>query len=139
MDEKLQAFRWRGPGALHIQRPTGERIVVPAYKAGEIEKLCIVKDPENLAALGAARIAEFIKNSQAEAVNWVDNLANMIRDDSGPDLADAKQAQEIATESAAVSKSRADQAKADKDAKVPGSDTGAKVPSAQPSSVDFRV
>ena len=138
MADKLQAFRWKGPGVLHIQLPTGERIVVPAYEPGSIEKACIVRKSENLSALGAPRIAEFIKDGKAEAVNWVEGLEGMLKEDNGPALADAVQAQEIATESASVSKSREDQAKADKEAKIPGSDTGAQLPSSQTSSVDFR-
>ena len=118
-DEKLQAFRWKGPGVLHIQRAAGERRVVPAYEPGQIEKACIVKDPENLAALGAARITEFIASKQAEPVNWVEGLAGMLKEDSPEALVDAKQADEIAQKAAKDSASVAVAAKAEKKAGNP--------------------
>jgi hypothetical protein len=125
MGEKLQTFRWKGPGVLHIQRLDGERRVIPAYEAGQIEKACIVKDSDNLEALGAARIAEFLRPGpngeppMAEAVNWVEGLTNALREDKGPALDDAKQADEIAQKAAKDSASVEKQAKAEKAAGNP--------------------
>jgi len=80
---EVKAFRWKGPGVLHIKgRPDGKLIVVPPYEPGVIEHGCIVKDPVNIAALGQDRIASLIAAGQAEIVTWTDQIKGFVREDA---------------------------------------------------------
>ena len=61
----VKAFRWLGgnpPGVLHV-RVAGE---VTTYGPGDL-----VKEAAHLAELGEQRVADFIKEGFAEAVNFV--------------------------------------------------------------------
>jgi hypothetical protein len=80
---EVKAFRWKGPGVLHITgRPDKKLVVVPPYEPGVIEHGCIVKDPVNIAALGQERIASLIKDGQAETVNWTEQVLGFVRPDA---------------------------------------------------------
>ena len=81
---EVKAFRWKGPGVLHIKRPDGKLEVVPPYSPGEIEKGCNVRDPVNIEALGQARIAALIAAGQAEPIKWTDDIAAFIKNDPPP-------------------------------------------------------
>lgn len=95
----VKAFRWKGPGVLHITgRPDKKLVVVPPYEPGQIEHGCIVKDPVNIEALGQARIASLIAAGSAELVTWTDSLKGFVREDAKPQesltLMDAKTSEE---------------------------------------------
>jgi hypothetical protein len=84
---EVKAFRWRGPGVLHIKgRPDGKLVVVPPYEPGEIEHACIVKDPVNIAALGQERVVSLIKAGSAEPITWVDGIKGFVREDAKESL-----------------------------------------------------
>ena len=97
-EKEIKAFRWKGPGVLHISRPDGKLKVIPPYTPGEIEHGCLVKDPVNVDALGQARIAALVAEGKAEVITWADNIAGFIRPDAkaaeSTTLADA-QASEV--------------------------------------------
>lgn len=74
-EAKLRAFRYLGQhgpdndrkGVLHIARPDGQtRVIFPGKT---------VKDPVNLAALGAARIAELVDSKEAQYLDFFEKLA----------------------------------------------------------------
>lgn len=76
MADKPKAFRWLGfhsendigarLGVLHIQRADGTRKVIAVGK--------IVKEAEDLAALGAERIEELVKAGKAEFMSLLEKL-----------------------------------------------------------------
>jgi hypothetical protein len=81
---EVKAFRWKGPGVLHIKRPDGKLEVVPPYSPGEIEKGCNVRNPMNIEALGQERIASLIAAGQAEPIKWTDDIAAFLKNDPPP-------------------------------------------------------
>ena len=81
---EVKAFRWKGPGVLHIKRPDGKLEVVPPYSPGEIEKGCNVRDPVNIESLGQARIAALIASGHAEPIKWTDEIAAFLKNDPPP-------------------------------------------------------
>ncbi len=79
---EVKAFRWKGPGDLHLKALVdGHLVVIPPYIAGEIEKGCIV-NVEKYRDLDQARIQSFFKEGQAEPVRWTDDVMNFIRPDA---------------------------------------------------------
>jgi hypothetical protein len=106
-EPKLRAFRWLGTrraegavGVLQIRRDDGRVVVVPPHIPGQIERECIVRDPTNLAALGAARIEELVKSGQAEYINLVDGALEMFRKDDPGALKEFSEMQQIVQDSA---------------------------------------
>ncbi len=111
MAEKLKAFRWLGPGSLHVRRGDVIRVVPPA--SSEIKRSCIVKDTAELESLGATRIKEIIEGSQGEYVTLVEGALDLLGKDGGQELKDAQEAQTIAQEAAtsdAAARANADKA-----------------------------
>ena len=95
-EEKLKAFRWLGEipslckGVLTIKRKDGKVIVVPPHNPGAgITKSCIVRDIENLAALGEARIEELVKTGRAEFIKMADGLMDFLHPEPKMDPASA--------------------------------------------------
>jgi hypothetical protein len=128
MGEKLQAFRWLGRGYLKIEHPDGRVIMVPPYTPRIFERECIVKSQENLAVLGAARIAHFFAEKVAEPVNWVEGAMDMLKkdasvDDASPELSElAKEkadAQTVVQDSTTISRDLGKRAKALKESGDP--------------------
>ena len=69
-DPKPRAFRWMHRGVLHIDMPDGTvKVVHPGT---------IVRKAEHLAALGGARIEEFIRDKIAEVVTVVDGIIEAV-------------------------------------------------------------
>jgi hypothetical protein len=83
---EIKAFRWLGAGVLHIKRADGKLVIVPPHEAGVIERRCIVKDPQNLAALGQDRIAQLVKDKLAEVVTWTDQVGGFLHEDAKESL-----------------------------------------------------
>jgi hypothetical protein len=82
---EIKAFRWLGPGRLDIAKGKGGKyVIIPPYVPGICERKCNVKDPENIAALGQARIAQLIKDGMAEPINWSDAVSAYLRSDAKP-------------------------------------------------------
>ena len=77
-NQKPKAFRWLGPGVLHIHHKSGEVVVVPPGG-----KPSIVRKVENLIALGAERIEHLIKAGYAEELKIVDGIMEAIRPSVG--------------------------------------------------------
>lgn len=79
---EIKAFRFLGPGVLHIKRTDGRLAVIPPYEPGITEQKCIVKDPVNIESLGQPRIASLIAAGQAEQITWSDQLASFLHPDA---------------------------------------------------------
>jgi hypothetical protein len=84
-------FRWLGgtpPGVLHVR----VNDVVTTYGPGDL-----VKEASHIAELGEQRIADFIKEGFAEAVNFVEGKLNLVKEVPGAMSPEEKaQAQKVA-------------------------------------------
>ena len=130
MAEKLRAIRWLGAfgaandrkGVLHIDRPDDKDRPRRVVRPGEP-----IKDPKNLAVLGAARIQELVDEGQAEYLDaleklGVDELLNRenVKDDSTPgELKAAEDAAIEASKKNTAAKALAENVKPD-DSRVTG-------------------
>jgi hypothetical protein len=98
---------------LYVRRGEQVRIVPP-----EGEK-SVVRDAEELEALGGARIAEMIKAGQAKALSLVEGALHTVAPTSTESEAEHEQAQATASESAATSAAVEKSAKGAKNAGAP--------------------
>lgn len=77
-----RAFRWKGPGVLHIRNPdTNTTVVVPPGDHDDYlrDPRANVKNKENLLLLGWEQVENFIKQGLASAITLTDEVVSAFK------------------------------------------------------------